>query len=105
MADIQNPLTAPLPAEVPLPEAPLVRVIGQVRFPPVLSLEKREFIAPLQEAIRATYPVLRPEKTQSITLGSEGLTPGPQQIVWRFSDVDERWRVSVSSEFVAIESR
>ncbi|HOU92491.1 MAG TPA: TIGR04255 family protein, partial [Polyangiaceae bacterium] len=88
MAEIQNPLTAPLPAEVPLPDAPLVRVIGQVRFPPVLSLEKREFIAPFQEAIRSTYPVLRPEQTQGIVLGPQGVAPGPKQIAWRFSDVD-----------------
>jgi uncharacterized protein (TIGR04255 family) len=104
LAEIQNPLSAPLPAEVPLPEAPLVRVIGQVRFPPVLSLEKREFIASFQEAIRATYPVLRPEQAQSIVLGPQGVAPGPKQIAWRFSDVDGGWRVSVTPEFVAIET-
>jgi uncharacterized protein (TIGR04255 family) len=102
--EIENPLTAPLPKEVPLPNAPLVRVIGQVRFPPVLSLEKRDFVAPLQEAIRKTYPVLRPEQAQSIVLGPEGMAPGPKQIAWRFSDVDGRWRVSVTPEFVAIET-
>lgn len=104
MAEIQNPLTASLPAEVPLPGAPLVRVIGQVLFPPVLSLEKREFIAPFQEAIRSTYPVLRPEQTQGIVLGPQGAAPGPKQIAWRFSDVDGGWRVSVTPEFVAIET-
>lgn len=104
MAEIRNPLTAPLPAEVPLPKAPLVRVIGQVRIPPVLSLENREFIAPFQEAIRSTYPVLRPEKTQGIVLGPQGMAPGPKQIAWRFSDVDGGWRVSVTPEFVAIET-
>jgi len=104
LAKFQNPLTAPLPAEVPLPKAPLVRVIGQVRFPPVLSVEKREFIAPFQEAIRATYPVLRPEQVQGIVLAPHGVTPGPKQIAWRFSDADGGWRVSVTPEFVAIET-
>jgi len=104
LTELQNPLTAPLPAEVPLPKAPLVRVIGQVRIPPVLSLEKREFIAPFQEAIRSTYPVLRPEQTQGIVLGPQGVAPGPKQIAWRFSDVDGGWRVSVTPEFVAIET-
>lgn len=104
LGENQNPLTAPLPAEVPLPESPLVRVIGQVRFPPVLSLENRDFIAPFQEAIRSTYPVLRPEHTQGIMLGPQGVAPGPKQIAWRFSDVEGGWRVSIAPEFVAIET-
>lgn len=104
MSEIQNPLTANVPAEVPLPDAPLVRVIAQVRFPPILSLEKRELIAPFQEAIRGTYPVLRPEQAQGIRLGPQGVAPGPKQVAWRFSDVDGGWRVSVTPEFVAIET-
>jgi len=104
LAEIQNPLAAPLPGEVPLPGAPLVRVIGQVLFPPVLSLESRQFVAPFQEAIRSTYPVLRPEQTQSIVLGPQGVTPGPKQSAWRFSDVEGVWRVSVTPDFVAIET-
>jgi uncharacterized protein (TIGR04255 family) len=104
LVEIENPLTAPLPPEVPLPNAPLVRVIGQVRFPPVLSLEKREFVAPFQEAIRGTYPVLRPEQAQSIMLGPDGVAPGQKQTAWRFSDSDARWRVSLTPEFVAIET-
>jgi len=104
LAEIQNPLTAPLPAEVPLADAPLVRVIAQVRFPPILSLEKREFIAPFQEAIRGTYPVLRPEQAQGIMLGPHGVAPGPKQVAWRFSDVGGGWRVSITPDFVAIET-
>lgn len=104
MVDLQNPLTAPLPEEVPLPRAPLVRVIGQVRFPPVLSLEKRDFVAPFQEAIRATYPILRPEQAQGILVGPQGMAPGQKQMAWRFSDVDGGWRVSVTPGFVAIET-
>jgi uncharacterized protein (TIGR04255 family) len=104
LSEMDNPLIAPLPPEVPLPNAPLVRVIGQVRFPPVLSVEKRDFVAPFQEAIRGTYPVLRPEQAQGIVLGPEGMVPGPKQVAWRFSDVPGAWRVSVTPEFVAIET-
>jgi uncharacterized protein (TIGR04255 family) len=99
-----NPLSAPLPAEVPLPNSPLVRVIAQVRFPPVLSIERQDFIAPFQEAIRATYPVLHPEQVQGIMLGPLGVAPGQKQIAWRFSDVEDKWRVSVTTEFIAIET-
>jgi len=68
----------------------------------LLSLEKRDFIAPFQEAIRETYPVLRPE--QSIVLGPLGVGSGSKQIAWRFSDAKGVWRVSVTQEFIAIET-
>jgi len=70
-----DPLVAPLPAEVPLKNAPLERVIAQLRFPEILSVEQRDFVAPFQEAIRSKYPVLRQEQTQGILLGPAGAAP------------------------------
>src|SRR5580658_5911796 len=64
MTAMDDPLVAPPPQEVPLAHAPLVRVIAQVRFPLVVAVEQRDFIAPFQETIRARYPVLRQEQTQ-----------------------------------------
>ena len=43
MVNINNPLIDSPPQEVPLKNAPLVRVIAQMRFPPILSIEKKEF--------------------------------------------------------------
>ncbi len=100
----QDPLRSALPAEVPLPAAPLVRVIAQVRFPQILSIEKREFVAPFQEAIRDRYPALRPEQSHRIIVGPRGASTGTPQVVWRFSDVDENWRVSLAPDFAAIET-
>lgn len=51
-----NPFGAPGPDEVPLERAPLVRVIAQLRFPPIVSLGRADFIGPFQEAIRSRYP-------------------------------------------------
>ena len=65
-----DPFVAALPAEVPLKDAPLVRVIAQIRFPEILSIEQRDFVAPFQEAIRGTYSVLRQEQAQGMLLGS-----------------------------------
>lgn len=101
---VYDPLTAAIPAEIPLPNAPLVRVIAQVRFPPVLSIEKRDFVASFQEAIRARYPILRAEQTQGLVVGPQGAAPLSPQIIWRFSDVEERWRVSLAPDFAAIET-
>lgn len=99
-----NPLEAPPPAEVPLCDAPLVRVIAQFRFPEVLSVEQREFVAPFQEAIRKTYPVLRQEQTHGILLSPSGAAPAKPQIAWRFSDTEGHWRVSLTPEFLAVET-
>jgi hypothetical protein len=33
-----TPLSGPLPPEIPLPQAPLVRVLTQIKFPTILSI-------------------------------------------------------------------
>lgn len=106
MTTTDDPILAPSPAEVPLRDAPLVRVIAQVRFPLVIAIAQRDFIAPFQEAIRGTYPVLRQEQTQSIVvgIGSASMAPVPPQTVWRFSDLGGKWRVSLAPDFLALET-
>jgi uncharacterized protein (TIGR04255 family) len=99
-----DPLVAATPKEIPLKDAPLVRVIAQLRFPEILSVEQRDFVAPFQEAIRATYPVLRQEQTQGIVVGPAGVTSAKPQIAWRFSDGEGHWRVSLTPEFLALET-
>ncbi|MCU0692924.1 MAG: TIGR04255 family protein [Polyangiaceae bacterium] len=99
-----DPLVAPPPVEVPLKDAPLVRVIAQLRFPELLSVEQRDFVAPFQEAIRSTYPILRQEQTQGILLGPAGVASAKPQIAWRFSDTDGHWRVSLTPVFLALET-
>ncbi len=100
----QTPLTGPPPPEVPLSNAPLVRVIAQVRFPLVASVEKRDFIAPLQEAIRSEYPVLRPEQSRSVVLGQQGVMDARENTVWRFHDASSAWRVTLAPDFLALET-
>lgn len=99
-----DPLVAPAPREVPLRNAPLVRVIAQVRFPEILAVEQRDFVAPFQEALRAAYPVLRQEQMQSLVMSPIGMTPGKPQIAWRFADVSGQWGVSLTSNFLALET-
>jgi len=101
---IDDPFASPPPDEVPLPHAPLVRVIAQVRFPLIVSVERREFIAPFQEAIRGAYPVLRQEQTQALVVTPTGPAPIGPQATWRFADLDEKWRVSLTPGFLALEA-
>ncbi len=101
---LADPFTAAPPAEVPLANVPLVRVVAQVRFPPVLSIEKRDFVAPFQEAVRERYPVLRVEQTRGILLGPEGPAAMAPSVIWRFNDLDDKWRVALATDFAAIET-
>jgi uncharacterized protein (TIGR04255 family) len=99
-----TPLTGPPPAEVPLTDPPLVRVIAQVRFPLIASVEKREFIAPFQEAIRKHYPALRPEQSRGVVLGPQGVMDARSNTVWRFHDTSGAWRVTLAPDFLALET-
>jgi uncharacterized protein (TIGR04255 family) len=105
MNEVSNPFAGPAPAEVPLSSAPLLRVVAQVRFPLIASIERREFIGPFQEAIRGDYPVLRSEQTVGAVLGPHGVveTQAPS-ITWRFHDRSGTWRASLAPGFVALET-
>ena len=104
MTDNESPLTGPPPAEVPLTDAPLVRVIAQVRYPLLASVEKRDFIASFQEAIRTEYPVLRPEQSRSVVLGQQGVMSTNSNTMWRFHDTSSAWRVTLAPDFLALET-
>lgn len=99
-----TPLGAESPAEVPLRDAPLERVIAQVRFPPILSIHKTDGVADFQEALRADYPHLHRNDVRNIEIGP-GLEPNiSEAVVWRLADRPEpaEWRVSLGKDFVAL---
>lgn len=101
--NIENPLRSEAPEEVPLRNAPLVRVLAQIRFPLVAAIQNLSSIAPFQEAIRGDYPVLKQEQLHSVTLDSSGPSAQVEQI-WRFTDIEKAWRVSLAPTFVALET-
>lgn len=103
MTALDNPLLARPTQEVTLKDAPLVRVLTQLRFPKILSIPKEEFVAPFQEAIREEYPVLRLEEGQEVLFGSGGVEARAIK-VWRFHDLQENWRVSLGTDFLALET-
>lgn len=104
MPQTEDPFTGPPPKEIPLQNAPLARVLVQVRFPEILAVERREFVAPFQEAIRAAYPVLREEQVQVLVAGHSGVAQARPGIAWRFSDTAGDWRASLTSGFLALET-
>ncbi|MXZ53203.1 MAG: TIGR04255 family protein [Gammaproteobacteria bacterium] len=107
VVDIETPFGEPV-AEVPLPEAPLIAVLAQIRFPPIASINQQAFIGPFQERIRSSYPVLRQEQEVNVVLTPDGLNPASAPTpLWRFFDrpEDPEWKVSLASSFVALDTR
>lgn len=91
--------------EVLRSDAPLIAVVAQLRFPPVASIAREEFIGPFQEALRPEYPVLRQEREVSLMLTPSGIGPGVDSgHVWRFRDKADTWRVSLAPSFVALDT-
>jgi len=106
VVDINNPLIDPTPPEVHLTNAPLVCVLGQVRFPQILAVEDRKFVTPFQEAIRTKYPKLRQERTYQLTFDNQekDAVRSQSEAIWRFTDANNHWRVSLASNFVALDT-
>ena len=106
-----DPLFGDEQPEIPLTDAPLVRVIAQVQFSPILGLGFPHFIVPFQEAIRGSYPHMVQEVVRTIgptEFGGDGASPMPNQqsseTFWRFFSEDRQWRISLSTGFVALET-
>lgn len=78
-------------------------MLGQVRFPPVLKVTDPAALAPLQDALRDSFPELREEQQISITIGGEGATSAAQKL-WRLSSADGAWSVLLSPDFVTLEA-
>lgn len=101
-----NPLCGPAPAQVPLSNAPLVRVIAQIKFSEVLGVESPELVAAFQDAISYSYGSLTRESGFNFQKPGIGMHQMHPMTHWRFSDhpTDWQWRVTLTSQFVTLES-
>ena len=103
------PLHGPSPPEVSLPNAPLVSVLAQVRFPALLALRNPDRVAGFQEAVRGQYPYLERQDVPTILVVSGGPPSqlGDPIVHWRFADdvPGFKWRVTLSQDFISLETR
>lgn len=102
------PLGGPPPAEVVLRNAPLVRVVAQVRFSSVLRIEAREAVTSFQDKIRSAYPLFDQVTAQQLQLDLTSGMPSLRPVatsVWRFSNADRSMLLSLTSEVVTLEAK
>lgn len=102
------PLGGSAPEERPLASSPLARVLVQVRFASILKIDSKEGVAPFQELIRRQYPLLEQLTSHGLQMEVTANTPNFRQIasnVWRFSDADGAFVVSLTSDAITLEAR
>jgi uncharacterized protein (TIGR04255 family) len=95
-------------AEVHLVDAPLARVLTQVRYSRTPALVSPAGEAQLAEAL-GRYPVRRQGVAQAVVvqIGPQGIAqapPSPTSQILTFSEPQERWKVTVSDTSLSIET-
>ena len=101
-----QPLTSAPPSEVHLPNAPLTKVICQVRFPSILAIRDPDKVSILQEMLRDSYPNLTVDRTQNVDLSTGQAPRVSAEFIWRLASKGHppHWRVSLGVDFVALET-
>jgi uncharacterized protein (TIGR04255 family) len=108
MADrCDDPLFGEVPDRVLLSNAPLVRVLGQVKFPRISKIAEENYIADFQEAIRDEYPHFQSDTIQGVDIVIDGNEVKHRQVttvVWRFFDARRVLRVSLGPDAITLET-
>jgi uncharacterized protein (TIGR04255 family) len=105
-SEFHSPLGGAPPAEIPLANPPLDRVVAQVQFTPITKVDDRNFVAGFQEKLRAKYPFFEEGGEQALLFeagpGGQSLSQR-QRPVWRFFDAKRNWRISLTSEAISLD--
>ncbi|MCG7572526.1 TIGR04255 family protein [Phaeobacter sp. CNT1-3] len=108
MADrCDDPLFGEIPPRVLLENAPLVRVLGQVRFPKIVKISEESYIADFQEALRKEYPHFQSDVVKGVELNLTGEDLQHRimsSVIWRFFDPSRAIRVSLAQDAITLET-
>lgn len=104
-----EPLGGHAPKEVRLKDAPLERVIAQVRYPVILKIEEKTAVSAFQEAIAGNYPILRETQNQVLQIqmgGPQGAFAAVPSFnrAWQFEDTKGEWKLVLSRDALTIET-
>lgn len=82
----------------------LVSIVAQVRFAPVRGVREPGFVAPFQEVMQRSYPVVETETQPEIEIDADGVPRMANTVLWRFWDAERNWRTTLSENFVSLAS-
>ncbi len=106
MQSPMHPFAVGEPGNVPLPSAPLVRAIAQVRFPALSLFHVRpdEVANHVIAALAADYPSKDEGKEVQLDITPEGVSRREGPRMWRLTSADGQWQVSFSLDFISIDT-
>jgi len=91
--------------EVELQDAPLVKVMAQLRFPMIAAVSEMAGLTHFQRALSHRYPVMREEKQIAAVMTGEGqVIQTGAGTIRRFHGLADGWSVSLAPDWVAIET-
>jgi uncharacterized protein (TIGR04255 family) len=103
-AAVENPFRGLVP-EVALPRAPLAKVLAQLRYPKPLDFSGPKSVEPIRKSLASHYPVGRETKAMQVVITNTGVSQQPTgETNWIFEDIQAQWKVTLSEQFVAIET-
>lgn len=79
----------------------IVEVICQLRFPTILSINSKE-PADFQEAIRQNFPRYTRMEENAVKIVNGKPTPQPPTPNYQFISADGKWKVNLTSNFLAL---
>ena len=80
--------------------------LAQLKYPPVQRFQDDTYMMGIREALATEYPLVTTEQAMNIVVSPQGVighTPGASML--RFTSIDSRWSVVLSSESISLETR
>lgn len=106
--DVDVPFADAEVEEVHLSRAPLIRVVCQVRHPPLVSLsgeEGEEAAIKFAKRIEKDYPVFNRTREGTFILTPDGVRQEPGGgYTWRVKSGNGKWQVSFAPGFIALDT-
>lgn len=101
-----GPFAQEPPTKVQLDNAPLAKVVCQVRWPDLTQFKQQfDTIAEsIGASIAGEYPFFNKRQEQNFVLGPAGVSAAPGMTVYQWASADTRWHVHLGDTFAAIET-
>jgi uncharacterized protein (TIGR04255 family) len=92
-------------SKVRLKNAPLAKVLAQVRYPRPLDFDDENIFEQIGRSLLSKYPVGRKVQAGALLLTPQGIQQQPsQEIHWVYQSISGDWQVTASSQFVSLET-
>lgn len=91
--------------EIQLPDAPLVKVVAQVRYPRPLDFSDETTFERIAQVLGSEYPVGRKIHASSLLITPGGMQEQPStEVNWTYQSVSGDWQVTASGQFISLET-